>query len=135
MGVEADYDWADINGSTTVAGATQTAKVKSLGSLRGRLGVAWDRALLYATAGWAWGSGEGSFSPTPTVTDSHTHYGYAVGAGLEYGITQNLSAKAEYLYTSLTPTDYFKSAGCPASCGAGANVSTFRIGANWRFMP
>jgi opacity protein-like surface antigen len=38
------------------------------------------------------------------AADSHSLGGYTVGAGIEYGITPNLRAKAEYLYAHLTPT-------------------------------
>jgi outer membrane immunogenic protein len=67
------------------------------------------------------------------TSDSHSLNGYALGGGLEYGVTQNISVKAEYLYTHLTPVNFFNNAGCVVNCSAGENVSTFRIGANWRF--
>jgi outer membrane immunogenic protein len=127
LGIEADYDWANINGNTPAGGGTAT--INSLGSARGRLGYAWDRLLLYGTGGFAWAQATGN---NAGVSESHTHTGWAAGGGLEYGVTRNLSLKGEYLYTSLSAQNYF-AATCGATCDVGANVSTIRLGANWRF--
>jgi outer membrane immunogenic protein len=126
LGLEADYDWANINGTTTLGG---TFTINSLGSARGRLGYAWNNVLLYGTGGFAWGSATGAGFG---VTESHTHTGWAAGGGLEYGVTRNLSLKGEYLYTSLSAQNYFVPV-VPAPNDVGANVSTIRLGANWRF--
>jgi outer membrane immunogenic protein len=93
----------------------------SFGTLRGRLGWAWDRALIYATGGLAWGGSNSasiqdyrlvngptrlsSYSGIPvdvfTSTDHGTGVGFAVGGGLEYAFLGNWSIKAEYLYVDL----------------------------------
>ena len=56
------------------------------GTVRGRLGLAFDRALLYGTGGFAY---------------SDNGEGYTFGGGLEYAFTNNLTAKIEGLYVSL----------------------------------
>ncbi len=70
------------------------------GSIRGRVGYAWDRVLLYATGGVAFGGFNGSIS-TPIGYDSAstTRVGWTVGGGLEYAVTNNWSIRAEYRYT------------------------------------
>jgi outer membrane immunogenic protein len=70
------------------------------GSIRGRVGYAWDRVLLYATGGVAFGGFNGSIS-TPFGYDSTstTRVGWTAGAGLEYAVTNNWSIRAEYRYT------------------------------------
>jgi outer membrane immunogenic protein len=80
------------------------------GSIRGRLGYAWDRVLVYATGGVAIGAFNGSacanFAAT-TVFDgfggctssSSTRVGWTVGGGLEYAVTNNWSVRAEYRYS------------------------------------
>jgi len=139
VGLEADWDWANINGSQPLAIFTESAKVENLGTLRARIGYAWDSLLLYATGGWAWSTRVTASCPNCVLTpDSQSLNGYAVGAGLEYGISPNLSIKAEYLYTHLGSTDFFVSQGCPPGagiCNMGANVNLFRIGANWHVSP
>jgi outer membrane immunogenic protein len=138
IGVEADWDWANIDGSrsgvTPLGGltATQTMKLKDLGTLRGRIGYAWDRTLLYGTGGFAWSTRasagvrlSGAFPGFP-IADDHSLTGYTLGLGLEYALTQNLSVKGEYLYVHLNPTDFFTS-------DIGADVNMVRLGLNWRF--
>jgi outer membrane immunogenic protein len=145
LGIEADWDWTGIKGSNSLApvpGVTlnNNFKLDDLGTVRGRVGYVWDRALLYATGGWAW-SHRATWDLTCTgpclpaaATDSQSLSGYTVGGGVEYGFSPNLSVKAEYLYVHLAPAAYFGSQGCPAgNCDVGANVSLIRLGLNWRF--
>jgi len=47
IGIEADYQWADISGNAGFA------TLDRFGTVRGRLGFAWDRFLVYGTGGWA----------------------------------------------------------------------------------
>jgi outer membrane receptor protein involved in Fe transport/opacity protein-like surface antigen len=99
-GFEADYDASTQNQSLpsgVLSGST--AQMPWLATLRGRFGVAFDRTLVYATAGGAAGELR-SISATPAGTTSTTvTYGtWTAGAGVEYGITDNLSARVEYLY-------------------------------------
>jgi outer membrane immunogenic protein len=67
-----------------------------------------DRSLFFLTAGFAFATLKttdtmGHFGNTvvTTVSASSTQPGLAVGAGFEYAITNNLSAKAEYLYINV----------------------------------
>jgi outer membrane immunogenic protein len=70
------------------------------GSIRGRLGVAWDRVLLYATGGAAFAGVDATYSsPFGSVTQSTTRVGWTVGGGLEYAVTNNWSLYAEYRYS------------------------------------
>jgi outer membrane immunogenic protein len=80
------------------------------GSIRGRLGYAWDRVLVYATGGVAFagfnGNACGSFTENATGawfggcrSNSTTRVGWTVGGGLEYAVTNNWSIRAEYRYS------------------------------------
>ena len=92
-----------FGGSTLTAHSTADIQ----GSIRGRLGVAWDRALIYATGGVAFGGFNTNFSiAAPAVpffatsSFSNTRVGWTVGGGIEYAITNNWSIRAEYRYTN-----------------------------------
>jgi len=90
----------DINksGSNGVAGAYSN-KIDSLVTARARAGVALDRALLYVTAGYAGADDKVSTTlPGAGVSSSDWRSGGAFGAGIEYAFTNNISAKAEYIY-------------------------------------
>ena len=59
----------------------------SLESLRGRLGFAFDKFLVYGTGGVAF--------------EDFNDSGWVAGGGVEYAFTPNWSVKVEYLYFDL----------------------------------
>ncbi|WP_424360997.1 carbohydrate porin [Methylocystis parvus] len=76
-------------------------------SLRGRVGVAYDRALIYVTGGVAAGGTRGpatlSFGAGDDFVADHSQASrmkYAVGGGVEYAFADNWSGRAEYLFLS-----------------------------------
>jgi outer membrane immunogenic protein len=71
------------------------------GSIRGRVGYAFDRVLLYATGGVAF-AGVNGYVQTPYAynSGSSTRVGWTIGGGLEYAVTNNWSIRAEYRYSS-----------------------------------
>jgi outer membrane immunogenic protein len=141
LGIEGDISWTDISGGTTVAGVippgvlatgTFTSSLDWLGTVRGRIGYAFDRLLPYVTGGVAFGDVNGAYlvtTPAGTVAGagSDTKVGWTVGAGFEYGFTPNLSAKTEYLYVDLG-----KATAAPAD-RVDFTTHILRAGLNWRF--
>ena len=77
-------------------------------SIRGQLGYAWDRSLLYLTGGVAAGGARGPATLTlgaggPDAIfyapwSQASRMKYAIGAGFEYAFADNWSARAEYLF-------------------------------------
>jgi outer membrane immunogenic protein len=132
-GVEGDIDWADLNGSTTTVTCPLGCKTSDtwLATARGRLGYAADRFMPFVTGGAAFGDIRAA---TPGFSGSTTtNTGWTLGAGLEFAIAGNWTAKAEYLYVDLGKTN------CGLSCGPALtnNVSfttnLVRGGVNYRF--
>lgn len=70
------------------------------GSVRARLGYAFDRTLIYATGGWATQRvyQEDSIANEVVSKDDVTFSGYTVGAGVEHAFTDNLFGRVEYRY-------------------------------------
>ncbi|MGA8696286.1 MAG: TonB-dependent receptor [Xanthobacteraceae bacterium] len=99
-GFEADYDASTQNQSLPSGVISGTTQMPWLATLRGRFGMAFDRTLVYGTAGGAAGELRSANITIPAGTTSTTvTYGtWVAGAGVEYGITDNLSARVEYLY-------------------------------------
>ena len=96
---------------------------------RGRVGYAFDRALVYFTAGAAFGDVQMTAAAGSVTADKA---GWTAGAGLEYAFLGPWSAKFEYLYADLG------SASCGAAvCGTDTAVtfktSIIRLGVNYRF--
>jgi outer membrane immunogenic protein len=123
FGVEGDGDWANASGfgtftSTSLcAGGCLTGNTW-LGTVRGRLGYAFDRYLVYATAGAAFGDIRANFSNGPISRSTET--GWTVGAGIEVALGWNWSAKAEYLFVDLADGS------CTTACAiANANGPAF----------
>jgi outer membrane immunogenic protein len=112
-GIEGDGSWAWFRQSLTNSDSayvqTSRAKWDWYATLRGRLGLAFDRTLVYATGGVAFVGAKYSnrYSVASTLpTDegfsfSDTQVGIAAGVGVERAFTNNLSFKAEYLYIGL----------------------------------
>src|SRR5580700_4745681 len=101
LGFEADFDGnmatKSVIGNGILSG---TAQIPWIGTLRGRVGYAFDRFLLYATAGGAATQlistvNVGAIGSSSTT---NTHGGWTAGGGLEAAITDSLSARVEYLY-------------------------------------
>ena len=96
VGLEGDIQYADFGGDDRFDfdgdGILDDDFNRSdwFGTVRARAGVAFDRALIYATGGFAF-------------ADDAT--GWTVGGGLEYAFTNNLSAKIEGLYVNLDQDD------------------------------
>jgi outer membrane immunogenic protein len=124
LGLEADGNWRSgkASRSITYTGAvtlnpadimTNSTHGTWLATVRGRAGVTFDRVLLYATGGVAVGEIKttdtfcsfGCIVAPPgtlaSVSGTTTRTGWTAGGGLEYGITNNWSLRAEYLYVDL----------------------------------
>lgn len=89
-GIEGDADYNGIKAT----GISSTY----LSTLRARAGWAWDRVLFYGTAGGALENLNTPFGNTGTA------FGWTAGAGIEAALTQNWTARVEYLYVSASPS-------------------------------
>ena len=161
IGVEADASYTDFSQTRTVgiAGATDSIRddLKYLGTVRGRVGYAFDRIMVYGTGGFAYGdvytretfgTGPGALAFT-SGSRSDMRTGYAYGGGIEYAIptgsffsflnffnTSAVTIKAEYLHYDLGRQTY------GLNTVAGVNNYTARtrtdgdigrIGVNYKF--
>ena len=132
LGLEGDIDWTNISGNTNVNCALGCETSNNwLGTVRGRVGYSWGAFLPYFTGGVAFGDID---AKTPNrAGGSSTEAGWVVGAGVEYALARNWSAKVEYLYADLGHFD------CGTGCGATApdnvkfNANILRGGVNFRF--
>ncbi|GEP00437.1 outer membrane protein [Methylobacterium haplocladii] len=128
VGVEADAQYADfgrdrnrfafataagggIIPGTTVFNPSGLSGLDYFGTVRGRLGYAFDRTLVYATGGFAYGAGGGSQFGLPNGSSDDFKTGYAVGGGVEYALPTDsflnffkssaVTFKVEGLYVNL----------------------------------
>lgn len=114
------------------------ADIGATGAVRGRLGVAIYRGLLYGTAGLAFatvnldgttGTGlPGPFNPSEMLT------GWTVGAGYEYAFNNDWSMRIEYRYSDLEGNfDFTGGGGSPHDFELDLLSHQARIGVAYRF--
>ena len=121
VGIEGDVDGSNYKANYLLGGINNGVREDIQGSARGRIGLAYDRVLFYATGGAAFGDLHNTYANTINGlgdSSTHTRVGYTVGGGIEYAISNNWSLRAEYRYT-----DYGSfTENLAASAGGGANV-------------
>ena len=145
FGAEADLQGADISDRVRDLNFFDTfhSSLDWFGTVRGRIGYGFDRALVYATAGFAYGGVRNSVDlagVAPFRFDG-TATGYVLGVGVEYKFGPAWSLKGEYQYINLGTNDPTNPAGAAFSAVAGVGVPTvrddeyhtFRMGFNYRF--
>src|SRR5262249_15495201 len=81
------------------AGLSCKTQSNWIGTVRARAGYAWDRVLLYGTAGIAGANVQTSLSGLPPQTNFKA--GWTAGAGLEWAFAENWTFKVEYLFVDL----------------------------------
>jgi outer membrane immunogenic protein len=103
-GVQLEYNFAGITGTASAPPLNYLeTSIRQFGSADGRLGVAFDRLLIYGIGGFAYGDIRSQIQLTglaPGIIDffSVNRYGFDVGGGLEYNFYGNWTARAEYRY-------------------------------------
>jgi outer membrane immunogenic protein len=136
-GLEADAAASDISYSQTglfgIFPVTLEDKIRSFGSVTGRVGVTSGAALFYAKGGYAWADNRfsiaglgGSFSESKVLS------GWTVGAGVEYMFAPNWSLKGEYMYADYGSERYL-TAFAPGGLELGATTHTVKGGINYHF--
>jgi outer membrane immunogenic protein len=146
VGAQASWSASNLNGSTVVNPAAApapgdqerlTSEPSWFASATGRLGYAANTLLIYAKGGGAWMHVEhvqdilaagGALNTSQAISDSRS--GFTAGVGLEYALTQNLSALFEYdFYDFGTETENFTVT--PLSIRS--QLHTLTVGLNYRF--
>ncbi|HTH36150.1 MAG TPA: outer membrane protein [Xanthobacteraceae bacterium] len=132
VGVEGDIDWAGISGTTNNLCPLGCKTSDSwLSTVRGRLGYAADRFMPFVTGGAAFGNIQAT---TPGfIGASSSQVGLTVGAGLEFAIAGNWTAKAEYLYVDLGKFTCGLSCGVLPTNNVSFTTNLVRAGVNYRF--
>ncbi len=105
------------------------------GTIRGRLGYAFDRLMVYGTGGLAFMETDekvlGDNDATQNTYNEGVHTGWVLGAGMEYALTERITTKVEYLhmdfgkysgYTNNNELYTFKN-----------DVDLVRVGFNYKF--
>jgi outer membrane immunogenic protein len=138
LGIETDADWMSVKGRTAGLGGVcvldgggqcQTQQ-NWVGTTRARAGYAFDRWLPYVTGGVAYGNIQAVQS---TGTFTNTNVGWTAGAGLEYAIDRNWSAKLEYLHVDLGTATFMGAASGTSTLAVPVTDELVRAGINYHW--
>jgi outer membrane immunogenic protein len=139
VGLEGDFDWTGLKATGTDSALNLlTENTQWTSTVTGRIGVAFDRLLAYGKGGVAFAHDNDSMNDGAfTASTSFTRTGWTAGAGLEYALAQNWTAKVEYDYLGFgseslnlaTPTTPVY------TTNASLNVQEVKAGINFKFGP
>ena len=163
FGLEGDVNWLGNDnkhgfggysfGANNYYSLEASPRSTMLGSLRGRLGWSFDRALLYMTGGAAFRNStnsdtvyvysaptNGTLLTTYSTNSDRNNVGWSLGGGLEWAFTNNVSLKVEYLHSQFDRGNgVYVSSLAPFSGHAFRNdnstdsIDVVRFGNNYRF--
>ena len=148
-GVEGDWQRGNLAGNNqtpTPLGAggaspglfTISTTIKDDELVRGRLGMAFGRFLLFGTAGWAWGNPTNAYamlSAAPFTASGGNASGWTAGFGLDYAFADNVFGRLEYRYTDLKTSGFVNAAADAADAGNGVPINDLRVGIAYKFGP
>lgn len=106
IGIEGDIGVMDIDASDRTGlwdGHVWKSQYGGMwGTLRGRLGYAFDNFMIYGTGGLAFMETDekilGDNDATQNTYNEGVHTGWVIGGGIEYALTENITTKIEYLH-------------------------------------
>ena len=131
FGIEGDGSWTQSDGQTNALNPPLNPIFRLqvtehwMATVRGKLGYAWDKWMVYVTGGGAWagvresafcgGNAVGAVNPCfviagnlgPAALSEQTLSGWTVGFGAEYALGYGWSIKGEYLYMDFSDKTYF----------------------------
>lgn len=143
LGIEGDFSWTggmglNNNGTDSLGNALNT-KPNWTSTVTGRIGMAFDRLLIYGKGGLALAQDQSSLTDlggnVSSVTSTRT--GWTAGAGLEYALDNNWSARIEYDYLGFgSEALNFSTPLLPAySTNANLNIQEVKAGLDFKFGP
>jgi len=141
-GIEGDVGYLGLKKSITqIASPDNFVEVKygAYGTATARIGLVFDRTLLYGKGGAAFARirntatdlDSGLVDATDFSEINKTQIGWAAGAGVEYGLSPSWSVKLEYLYLDFGRDSIANQDGDVFTHRN--SVHTAKAGLNWRF--
>ena len=109
LGIEADASFTGPRDTPALTPAPFNTTLDYVGTVRGRVGYAFGALMPYLTGGFAWGHSHVDINDsTGEVASSPGQYqpGWTAGAGVEFAVSGNWSAKLEYDYIDLSRRMY-----------------------------
>ena len=157
FGIQGDYDWTSAKTDNTNVFLTTNfpgfgpivnhTEIKSIASVTGRVGYAWDRFLLYGKGGGAWVRADHSFlvnGATVASSTDNSRGGWTAGVGGEYAFTNWLTGFVEWDYYKFDSDNPGGLVCTPSACGGvlftngvavKETINVVKAGLNLKFGP
>jgi high affinity Mn2+ porin len=136
LGIEADASFTSPLDSPALVPAPFHTTLDYVGTVRGRVGYAFGALMPYLTGGLAWGHTRVELNDSAgTVVSSpgQTQAGWTAGAGVEFAVSGNWSAKVEYDYIDLSRRMYDLSGFGLPDINVEPSIHLAKLGLNYRF--
>jgi high affinity Mn2+ porin len=136
LGIEADASFTSPLDAPRLVPAPFNTTLDYVGTVRGRIGYAFGTLLPYVTGGFAWGHSHVNVNDGGRdVVSSPGQYqpGWTAGAGVEFAVSGNWSAKLEYDYIDLARRMYDLSGFGLPDINVDPNIHLVKFGLNYRF--
>ena len=139
FGLEADVSFPnfldddDLISSRETSGDNISERLDLLGRLRGRLGCAFGRWLVYGAGGFAWSLGRFIQSPGQMQSEDERlrfRPGWTMGAGVEFAFAPFWATRLEYLYDRLETASATFASG--ASTESTVALHSVQLALNWQ---
>jgi outer membrane immunogenic protein len=142
VGIEGDGLWSGVNNQNALSAAAISEELQTKdkweADVAGRVGVAFDRLLVYGKGGVAWGGfGFSGNSAGAAISGTATLPGALFGVGLEYAFAPKWSAKIEYNYIAYAQqTVTFTGTGLAglSAFSVGADEQLVKVGLNYKLF-
>jgi outer membrane immunogenic protein len=137
IGIEGDVGVTSAKQSNNIFdNDTSLAEFGAFGSIRGRVGYAFDRLLLYGTLGYGFANvtneiQKGRNAGEQVVFDDQTQWGWYIGGGAEYAFAPQWIGRLEYLYSNYGTVVLFNRDGNRAEFTNA--LHQLRVGLSYRF--
>ncbi len=136
LGIEADASFTSPLDPVALTPAPFNTTIDYVGTVRGRVGYAFGTWMPYVTGGLAWGHSHVDINDAAGAVVSspgQTQFGWTAGAGVEFAVSGNWSAKAEYDYIDLSRRMYDLSAFGLPGLNVDPKLHLVKFGLNYRF--
>jgi high affinity Mn2+ porin len=136
LGIEADASFSSPLDGPALTPAPFNTGLDYVGTVRGRVGYAFGRLMPYATGGFAWGHSQFNLNDGASkvvATLGQNQAGWTAGAGVEFAVSGNWSAKVEYDYIDLSRRMFDLSGFGLPDVGVNPNIHLVKLGLNYRF--
>lgn len=135
LGLEADLTVPSPPDRPATGILPYNTTIDYFGTVRSRIGYAFDDVVPYMTAGLAWGRTTihaNDADGNAVASQSAMHVGWTAGAGVERALMGRWAAKAEYNYIALGPRTSAFDFASPNGIAVDPRIHAFKLGLNYR---